>query len=71
MFFCIGENDMRASYTGSGESIEAAIKAWATSEDIEDIREEFEKYNPTVVNCTEFNVEIKLIYSAKYVIRAK
>ena len=69
MFFCIGENDMRTSYTGSGESIEAAIKAWATSEDIEDIREELEKYTPTIVKGTELNVEIKLIYSAEYVIR--
>ena len=71
MFFCIGENTMRTSYTGSGESVEAAIKDWATSDDIEDIREEFDKYNPTVVNGTELNIEIKLIYSAEYVIRAE
>ena len=71
MFFCIGENTRRMSYTGSGESVEAAIKDWATSVDIEDIREEFEQYTPTVVNGTELNVEINLIYSAEYVIRAK
>ena len=71
MFFCIGENNMRASYTGSGESVEAAIKDWATSEDIEDIREEFGKYTPTVVNGVELNVEINLVYSAEYVIRTK
>lgn len=71
MFFCIGENNMRVTYTGRGESVEAAIKDWATSADIEDIYEEFEKYTPTVVNGTELNVKINVIYSAEYVIHAK
>lgn len=61
MFFCIGENDMQACHTGAGRTIHDAIKNWSTSGDVwSDIIEEFEKYNPRIIQGEELRIEFEV-----------
>ena len=60
MFFCIGENNCVVHAVGTGETIETAISTWSTSRDIwADIVEEFNRYNPTILQGQKLNIELE------------
>lgn len=61
MFFCIGENNCVVHGVGMGETIETAISNWATSSHgiWADIIEEFNRYDPTILQGQKLNIELE------------
>lgn len=50
MFFCIGENDKSTKAYGKGDTIEKAIIDWSTREHLSGVADEFEEYQPKIIN---------------------
>lgn len=63
MFYCIGESGSVANSFGKGETIEAAIRDWASSPDDLDIIEEFKCYQPSIINGELIDVEMNVSIS--------
>lgn len=66
MFYVIGENAVRVSAYGRGDTIEAAVLRWASDEDHEvkceiDAYKVFSKYTPRVIRGEEINLAIKFV----------
>lgn len=66
MFYVIGENAVRVSAYGRGDTIEAAVLHWASDEDHEvkceiDAYKVFSKYTPRVIRGEEITLAIKFV----------
>ena len=60
MFLCIGVNNSETYSMGSGETIEEAISNWSTlSGNWGSIIEEFNRYDPVVVQGQKIDVELE------------
>lgn len=58
MFFCIGENENVNQAVGRGDTVADAIRDWAYNTYWREIEQEFNIYNPTIVDGNPLNVEL-------------
>ena len=60
MFFCIGENDIKAHSVGQGDTIEKAISNWSTwRNNWGDIIEEFKRHDPIIIQGLQLDIELE------------
>jgi hypothetical protein len=57
MFYCVGENYENDKASGKGETMEDAIRAWASTSG-DGVFDEFERFNPDVLMGPRIEVAV-------------
>ena len=58
MFYCVGENHDSSRAVGRGETMEQAIRNWASGSG-DDVFDEFDRWNPDTFIGQPINVTVK------------